>query len=218
MSVAVLVPVIAASSFLASRAPLIITAADFIASAPNNPVSSVRLMFSSARFSKAPARPTIEGLNLLSASFSSFNNTCLKPVPASAANKPPLASSWTPTLASSKLNPARFAATPAFFMACAVSVIEDEPSLAPAANTFTKRLAWSASAPNWLRDTSTVDAASAKPIPAASANLTASFVTAANALAFWSKSGFALAINLNASAAWLAERVVVLPINAACSS
>ena len=96
--------------------------------------------------------------------------------------------------------------------------MEDEPSLAPAANTFTKRLASSAPAPNWLRDTPTVDAASAKPIPAASANLTASFVTAANASLFASKSGLALAISLNASAAWLADRVVVLPINAACSS
>ena len=91
ISVAVLVPVNAASNFLASPAPLIIIAADFIASAPNKPVNSVRLIFSAARFSSAPARPTIEGLNLSSASFSSFNNTCLKPVPASAANRPPLA-------------------------------------------------------------------------------------------------------------------------------
>ena len=48
-------------------------------------------------------------------------------------------------------------------------------------------------------------------MPAASANVMASFVTLANASALPSSSGFALPISLNASTTWLALCVVVAP-------
>ena len=123
-----------------------------------------------------------------------------------------------PATVSARSKSNALAAEPTLRNASVTAGISAAPSLEDAAKTLITSSALLASNPNWFNALPKADAASGSSMPAASARVTAERVTSSSAAAFANKSGFALAISLNASAACEALRLVVLPISLALSA